>query len=145
VLDAHYRQSAIEHLRDIDLTFKDAPTGSQGKYDSFMFVRGLLRAGQLKLPNAPRLLAQMRAVVAVPMSGGGTRISSPRRAGGGHGDTVSALVLACWNVAHSARAGVKGGSSFVRRPDIDHVSCGYGESLDVIQPGAGLSRIIGRR
>jgi hypothetical protein len=101
VLDAHYRMSSREHLEAVGLDFVDAPAGQQGKYDVYMFTRGLLRSGKLKLPNAPRLLAQMRAVVATPQPGGGTRITSPRRAGGGHGDVVSALVLAAWQAAGS--------------------------------------------
>jgi len=98
-LDAHYRQSAIEHLNTCHLSFEDAPSGAQGKYDSYMFLRGLLRASKLRLPNDPRLLAQLRAVTAVPVSGGSIRIASPRRAGGGHGDVVSALVLAIWRAS----------------------------------------------
>ncbi len=94
--DAHYRQSAIEHLTALSLDFVDAPTGAQGKYDSYMFVRGLLRTGKLKIPAVPRLTAQLRAVTSTPLPGGGTKISSPRRMGAGHGDIVSALVLACW-------------------------------------------------
>jgi len=96
-MDPHYRQSAIEHLTPLGLAFADAPTGAQGKYDSYLFLRGLLRAGKLRLPDSPRLLAQLRAVTSTPLPGGGTRISSPRRAGGGgHGDIVSAVVLAVW-------------------------------------------------
>ncbi len=97
-LDAHYRQSAIEHLLACKLAMADAPAGVQGKYDTYMHVRGLLRGRQLRIPNAPRLIAQLRAVTATPLPGGKTRITSPRRAGSGHGDVVSALVLACWAV-----------------------------------------------
>ena len=96
--DAHYRQSAVEHLEAVGLTFVDAPTGQQGKYDSYMFLRTLLRTRKIRLPNSPRLLAQLRAVTQTPLPGGGTRISSPRRAGGGHGDVLSAVVAACWAI-----------------------------------------------
>ena len=95
-MDGHYRQSAVEHLDAEHLEFVHAPEGSQGKYDSYMFVRNLLRTGKLKIPNVPRLIAQLRAVTATPLPGGGTKITSPRRMGAGHGDIVSALVLACW-------------------------------------------------
>lgn len=101
VLDAHYRQSAVEHLDAVRLTFVDAPAGQLGKYSSHMLVRAKLREGKLRLPNSPRLIAQLRAVTATPQHGGGTRITSPRRAGGGHGDVVSALVLAVWQAAGS--------------------------------------------
>jgi hypothetical protein len=102
-MDAFYRQSAREHLIGEQLEFTDAPTGIEGKYSTYMHVRGLLREGLLRLPNSPRLLAQMRAVVATPISGGRTKIHSPRRAGvGGHGDIVSALVLAAWGARRQA-------------------------------------------
>ena len=94
--DAHYRQSAIEHLDALGLSFVDAPGGQGGKYDSFMFLRALLRTGKLKIPAVPRLIAQLRAVTLVHQTGGGTKITSPRRMGQGHGDIVSALVLGCW-------------------------------------------------
>ncbi len=105
--DAHYRQSAIEHLTDDGLTLVDAPAGAQGKYDVFMHARDLLRAGALRIPNAPKLLAQLRAVTSTPMPRGITKITSPRRAGSGHGDIVSALVLACWAVRVDAVAGAE--------------------------------------
>ena len=97
-MDAHYRQSAKEHLDAVGLSFEDAPPGNQGKYDSYMLVRAILREGKLRIPLSPRLVAQMKAVSSKPMPGGWTKITSPRRAGGGHGDVVSALVLAVWAV-----------------------------------------------
>jgi hypothetical protein len=96
-MDGHYRQSAVEHLEKVDREFAHAPEGNQGKYDSYMFVRGLLRTSKLKIPAVPRLIAQLRAVTATPLPGGLTRITSPRRVGQAHGDIVSALVLACWS------------------------------------------------
>ncbi|HSY20681.1 MAG TPA: hypothetical protein VK841_01120 [Polyangiaceae bacterium] len=95
-MDAFYRQSAAEHLDAMSLEFERAPEGAQGKYDSHMHVRSLLRTGKLKIPAVPRLIAQLRAVTSTPLPGGGTRITSPRRMGQAHGDIVSALVLACW-------------------------------------------------
>ena len=83
----------------VSLAMDDAPTGQHGKYDSYMFVRGLLREGALKCAASPRLAAQLRAVTTTPLPGGGVRITSPPRAGAGHGDVVSALVLGCWAVA----------------------------------------------
>lgn len=131
-LDAHYRQSAIEHLTALDLEFKDAPAGQQGKYDSYMNFRAQLRAGKMRLPNDPRLLAQLRAVTATPMAGGNVRISSPRRTGGGHGDVVSALVLAVWCASGGYRMAAQGlfdyyertygpGASLMQRPPVQPV------------------------
>jgi hypothetical protein len=100
-MDAHYRQSAVEHLHAAGLRFDDAPAGQIGKYSSYMLTRAKIREGKLRIPNAPRLIAQLRAITATPMPGGGRKITSPRRAGGGHGDTVSALVCAVWVAAGS--------------------------------------------
>jgi len=94
--DAHYRQSVTEHLTACELAMVDMPGGNQGKFDSYVHVRDLLRSGKLRIPNSPRLIAQLRSVTATPMDRGLTKISSPRRAGQGHGDVVSALVAACW-------------------------------------------------
>ena len=109
MMHAHYRQSAREHLAALGLKFVDAPEGNQGKYDVHMHFRAQLRAGTVRLPNSPRLLAQLRAVTATPLPGERVRISSPRRAGGGHGDIVSAVVLAAYRAsrgrAHEDREG----------------------------------------
>ncbi len=121
--DAHYRQSAIEHLQAVGLRFDDAPTGRQGKYDSYMHVRTLLRTGKLTLPPAPRLVTQLRAVTVTPLPGGETRISSPRRVGQAHGDVVSALVLACWAAKLAPVPGVSTGMLIVA-PDLDHLTVG---------------------
>jgi hypothetical protein len=94
--DSHYRQTAIEHFDADGIEFQRAPEGAQGKFDVYMFVRGLLRERKLRLPDVPRLVSQLCAVTSTPLAGGLVRISSPRRAGQGHGDIVSALVLACW-------------------------------------------------
>jgi hypothetical protein len=101
-MDGHYRQSAVEHLDAEGLGFDPAPEGQQGKYDSYMFVRGLLRTGKLKIPAVPRLIAQLRAVTSTALPGGGTKITSPRRMGQGHGDIVSSLVLGCWALREDA-------------------------------------------
>lgn len=94
--DSHYRESAREHLVPHRIRFVDAPGGRDGKTETYLLLRKLLHEGRLSLPSHPRLLAQLRAIVSRPMPGGGFAISSPRRAGVGHGDLVSALVLAVW-------------------------------------------------
>src|SRR5579883_2032034 len=64
-----------------------------------MHTRTLLRACKLQLPPSARLTAQLKAVTSTPLPGGGIRITSPRRAGQGHGDIVSALVLGAWHAS----------------------------------------------
>jgi hypothetical protein len=129
--DVHYRQSATEHLDAEGKDFERGPEGAQGKYDSYMFVRSLLRTRKLRIPDAPRLIAQLRAVTSRPMPGGLTKISTPRRMGSSHGDIVSALVLACWH----AREG--GGMPIWATPEFHQGAAEYlGISLprDQIRP-----------
>jgi len=95
-MDLHYRQSAVEHLTPLGYRLIDAPTGSEGKYATYMATRALVHGGKLRIPPSARLVAQFKAVTSTPLPGGGTRISSPRRAGQGHGDILSAVVLACF-------------------------------------------------
>ncbi len=99
--DGHVREPAREHAATHHIKIDSAPEGNAGKFKTYELVRRLLREGRLKLPDHPRLLQQLRTIVAKPMPGGGWSISSPRRAGMGHGDIVSALVLAVW-AAHRA-------------------------------------------
>jgi hypothetical protein len=106
-MDAHYRQSAIEHLSALGLAFIDAPTGIEGKYASYMYLRACFRAGKMRIPNNARLLTQLRAVTMVPMPGGKVKIVSPRRAGQGHGDTFPVSCSRCGKRA--ARSGQRAG------------------------------------
>lgn len=94
--DQHYRQSIIEHLRDNDLYFLAAPEGMVGKAETYVFFRALLNEGLVRLPKHPKLIRQLKDVRARPKPGGGLSIEAPRSKTGGHGDIVSALVLAAW-------------------------------------------------
>lgn len=94
ITDGHYREAIAEHLRTHNLGIIDAPQGATGKVESYARARAVLHEGRCVLPNEPRLLSQLRGVVSKPTPGGGVSISSPRKPGGGHGDLVSAWVLA---------------------------------------------------
>lgn len=93
--DAHYRESAREHLEPHGIRFVDAPAGRDAKNESFLLARKLIHEGRVRIPNHPRLLAQLRTVVSRPMPGGGLQIGAPRRFGA-HADIASAFVLALW-------------------------------------------------
>ncbi len=96
--DAYYRETAKEHLGDLD--FVDAPAGREGKAQVYLLAKKLIHEQRVRLPNHPRLLTQLRQVVSKPAPGGGLVISNPRRRGsGGHGDVASAFVLALWHAA----------------------------------------------
>lgn len=101
IADGHYRESIREHLQAHELYVINAPEGVTGKSETFARTRAVLHEGRLRLPDHSRLLRQLREIVSRPTPGGGLNISSPRRAGGGHGDIVSALVLAVHRLAHS--------------------------------------------
>jgi len=107
VADGHYREAIAEHLATAGLGFVDAPTTPA---DAFVRARELLHEGRCVLPNEPRFLRQMRETVARPQSGGGLSIVLPRWKTGGHGDIVSAWVLA----VHHA-----GGQTTVAAPSQD--------------------------
>jgi hypothetical protein len=91
--DSHYKMSIIEHLDEYDLGFIDAPTDVA---QPFVRTRVLLNDGRLDLPDHARLKLQMKQVMQRPTPNGSLSIILPRKAGAGHCDDVSALVLAAW-------------------------------------------------
>lgn len=97
--DDHERASVDAELVPFGITTCSLPAGQPGKAQTYTFTRTLLREGRLKLPMHPRLRRQMQAVTVRAMPGGGMAITSPRQAGGGHGDLVSALVASVWHAA----------------------------------------------
>jgi hypothetical protein len=100
--DEHYRETIDEELAKHKLSYVPAPGGAEGKSECYMHAKMLLHQGKLKIPKNRRLIDQMRQIVGRPLAGGGLSISSPRTTMGGHGDILSALVLAV-----SQRAGQK--------------------------------------
>ncbi len=94
VADGHYREAISEYLEAAQLAYVPAPAQPA---IAFMRARALFRQGVVRLPNHPRLIQQLKDVVGKPLGGGGMAISQPRNSGG-HGDLVSALVLALHNL-----------------------------------------------
>lgn len=103
-VDSHHRDEAALELAKHGKSALAAPEGQQGKAEMFVLARKLLHEGRLELPNNPRLIRQLKDVVAKPMPGGGMAITSPKRADGSHGDLVSALVAGVWAIGASAGA-----------------------------------------
>lgn len=91
--DVHEREAAREHAENEKIEIVDAPTGSEAVWETYLALQQAMKEGRFRMPAHPRLAAQLRATVAKPKQGGGYTIRNPRRAGGGHGDLVSALVL----------------------------------------------------
>ena len=74
-----------------------------GKQESFSRVRSVLHEGLVLLPKSDlttRLVTQAKLVTAKAAPGGGLSIKIPRKVGLGHGDLVSAWVLAVHNLAY---------------------------------------------
>jgi hypothetical protein len=147
MMDAHYRQSAKEHLDSEGLKFLHAPDGSRGKYDSYMFFRALLREGRVSLPDIARLKTQLLSVVSKALPGGGTKIIIPRRMGQAHGDIVSALVLACWSAKKKTRDKVTEAPEIKTRSGGDYarINDGYSGRDDLPIDGGGGQNISFRR
>jgi hypothetical protein len=97
--DQYEFEASKEHLDGIELL--PAPTGIGGKTESYTLVRQLMREGRLRIPPCyVKLLAQLKEVVSKPAEQGKLRIWSPRSKSG-HGDLVSALVNAIWQLHDS--------------------------------------------
>jgi hypothetical protein len=92
VADGHYRETVYEFLSESGLSFKLAPASPA---DAFIKARAAFREGLVRIPNHPRLIAQLKSVRGRENPGGGMSIMLPRD-GTGHCDLVSALVLALW-------------------------------------------------
>lgn len=98
VTDGHHIASVREHAShpDVAMTVVQAPTNATEQSDADVYVRDLLRQGQVLLPNDPRLVGQLKSVLAKPMPGGTIRAYLPRRPGAGHADLYAALRNAIW-------------------------------------------------
>lgn len=97
--DSHYIEAVRENLEPYGIAAVTCPEGQEGKQVTYLATRRALLEGRVRLPDNPRLIAQLKAVTSRPTPGGGLTITSPRMSGGGHGDLASALVLAVWRCA----------------------------------------------
>ena len=92
--DEHYKMTLIEHFDEAGLGVLSAPTTVS---DPFVRMRVLIHGERCELPNHQRLLSQLRQVMWRPTPNNAISIIQPRNGpGGGHGDLVSAMVLAAW-------------------------------------------------
>lgn len=104
VCDAYYRESLKEHLQNEGMVIFSAPEGTKGKAEVFQRTRAVLHEGLCKIPLSNitrRMVAQCRLVSARPAPGGTVTIRIPRKIGMGHGDIVSAWVLAVHRLAYA--------------------------------------------
>ncbi len=91
--DAHYRETLDEYLNASGLVYVPAPNRPA---DTYVRARTLFRQGVVRLPDHQRLLQQIREVTGRPLAGGGIAIVQQRWRTGGHGDLLSAMVLALY-------------------------------------------------
>ena len=99
--DAHYRESMWEHLSDSAMALIDAPKEPS---EAFMVAKSKLHEGKCRLPDHPRLVAQLKEVRFRRGNGGKIHMIQPHMKmgdgkSGGHGDIVSAWVLAMYQSA----------------------------------------------
>lgn len=83
------------------------------KAERYLALRAAITERRIILPNEPRLIAALKSIIAKPMPGGAISVSAPRRAGTGHADQVSALVLAV-HAAHKGISSIKAPEQFTR-------------------------------
>ena len=100
VSDIHYREAIRELLKSYDIDLISAPEGRYGKTESYARAKSMMHEGRVRIPYNQKLIKQLKDIRSRPTTGGGMIIESPRRSGG-HGDIVSAWVLAMWRQTHS--------------------------------------------
>ncbi len=137
--DAFYLEAVREAATSHDLQLYQAPGGQMGKARSYGVARELLHAGRIRIPSTlTRLAVQLGEVVSQPTTGGGLKITSPRR-GGAHGDLVSAFVLALW---HASRSSSTVGAQSGGDPGSMHTQGGAFGYVDDPECWAGRSVIV---
>lgn len=94
-VDGHYIESAREHFGAAGISVVEAPAGNAGKVATYLGLRTLVNEARIRVTQRD-LVAQLKKIQKRPLPGGGMDIQAPRRKRAGHGDAVSALVLAVW-------------------------------------------------
>jgi hypothetical protein len=105
VADGYYREAIYEHLTKHNIGLVDAPAGTKGKAETFQRTRAVLHEGRIRIPDVTigrRMVQQAKMVSSRPAPGGTVTIKIPRKIGMGHGDIVSAWVLAVHRLAYDS-------------------------------------------
>jgi hypothetical protein len=99
--DGHYRASWEPVLGDADVDWIAAPVRQEEIAQTFLDLRVMIHARRIELPRSPRLRKQLGDVEARATATGLAVATKRRRDVDGsttHGDLVSALVLAVWQI-----------------------------------------------
>jgi len=105
VADGYYREAIYEHLSKHNIGLVDAPAGTKGKAETFQRTRSVLHEGRIRIPDVTigrRMVQQAKMVSSRAAPGGTVTIKIPRKIGMGHGDIVSAWVLAVHRLAYDS-------------------------------------------
>lgn len=99
VADGHCIDLVREHASNPDAAIQvvRAPMSPAELSAAEVYLRDLFREGLVQIPNDPRLVGQLKSVIAKAMPGGLLRAQLPRRAGAGHADLFVALRNAAWH------------------------------------------------
>jgi len=99
VADGHHVASVREHAAnpDVAMAVVAAPMSPAEQSAAEVYLRDLFREGLILIPNDPRLVGQLKSVLAKAMPGGLMRAVLPRRTGVGHCDLFIALRNAAWH------------------------------------------------
>lgn len=103
--DVHYRDLLAAELGERGIALTPAPARP---VESYLHARREMAAGRVQVPPHPlrrRLAQQLRDTQGKPLASGDMTILHGRR-GGAHGDIVSALVLAIWQLRDVGAEGV---------------------------------------
>lgn len=103
--DVHYRDLLAVELAERRIELMPAPARP---VESYLHARREMAAGRVQAPPHPlrrRLIQQLRDTQGKPLASGDMTIQHGRR-GGAHGDLVSALVLAIWQLRDVGTEGV---------------------------------------
>lgn len=98
--DCHYRKLLQAVLAENEIELLPEPAGAHGNTAVYLYARRVLAERRLDVPEHPlraRLAQQLRDTRGKPLSGGAMAIEHGRK-DGGHGDLVSAMVLAVWQL-----------------------------------------------
>jgi hypothetical protein len=149
--DQHYKATAVEHLAEEGIGFRDAPTSPAV---AFIAARTAMREDRVRIPNLPRLLRQLRETKIKRGSGGTVTIILPKWPTGEHGDLAAAFVLAVYQAMSGevaqAAAPQPGTPEYVqmqvdaaretRRKDLEDRSNREGSAVARWKPGTAMAK-----
>lgn len=100
VTDTHEKSKVVSALLEHGLTAVNAPSPEEMWTD----FKEVLHEGRIELSSNPRLLKQLKDVMAKPLPGGGVKVVIAQGQDGSHGDLAVALARAVWHAIKRATA-----------------------------------------